>query len=152
MSIRETLEANVETTLQAMTIAAGYPLPKNLGLVTRQILDYDETAGKRPAAIIQGVSLRTELYAIGGIALSTLLGRVVFYFDVETNGQLPATYANAYLAAARVALLQDQSRGGVSGVLTTTVTFEPTASLWKQGQALEATLDFEIAYMHEGDA
>ena len=50
---REPIEAHIKMAFQAMTIAAGYQIPKDLGLVTRQHLDYDETMGLRPSAIIQ---------------------------------------------------------------------------------------------------
>ena len=148
---RENIEANVETTLQAMTISAGYNLPKDLGLVTRKILDYDETTGHRPAAIIQFPSLRTELIGLGSVGQSTLEGRVILYFDLDTGSLLPATWANRYVESTRAALLADRSRGANPYVLTTRITAEPTALLWKVGQALEATLDFEVVFLHEGN-
>src|SRR5262245_24329437 len=111
---REALEANVLTTLQGMTVAAGYDLPKDLRLVTRQILDYDETAGQRPACIIQFPDLRTELNGLGGIEQGTLNGRLIFYFDLETAPWLPVTWANKFIAAARTVLVLDESRGGLA--------------------------------------
>ena len=150
MNPREAIETNVETTLQAMTIGAGYNVPKNLGLVTRQILDYEETNGHRPAAILQFPSMRTELIGLGSVGQSTLQGRVIFYFDLDTGSLLPATYANRYVEATRAALLADGSRGANPYVLTTRITEEPTALLWKVGQAFEATLDFEVVFLHEG--
>jgi hypothetical protein len=147
---RESIEAHVETTLQGMTIAAGYTLPTDLRLVTRELLDYDETDGSRPAAIIQFTGARSELVGLGGIGQSTLMGRIVFYFDLETGSTLAATWANQYTRAARDALLVDRSRGANPQVLTTTIPEEPTALLWKTAQALEATLLFEVLVRHEG--
>jgi hypothetical protein len=146
---REAIEANILTTLQGMTIAAGFSLPKDLGLVTREILDYDDTSGKRPAAVIQFPDMRSELIGIGGIYDSQLEGRVIFYFDVDLNGALPATYANAYIHAAREILQRDESRGGVA--YHTGTYFDPTALLWKAGQAFEATMSFRVQFMHERD-
>ena len=147
---REPVEANIEATLQGMTIAAGYNLPKDLGLVTREPLDYDETNGRRPAAILQITSTTGELVGLGGIAQTTIMGRIVYYFDVNTNGAYTVTWVNRYLKATRDALLVDRSRGGNPGVINTTITDEPTALLWKTGQAIEATLTFEVLVMHDG--
>ena len=147
---REPVEANLAATLQAMTIAAGYSLPKDLGLVTRQLLDYDETRGLRPAAILQITGTPGELVGLGGIGQTTMQGRVVLYFDLETNGLLPVTWANAYTKAVRDAILADRSRGANPGVLTTIVLDEPTALLWKAGLAFEATVTFEVLVRHEG--
>jgi len=148
----EPIEANIEASLQAMTVGAGYNLPKNLGLVTREILDYDETIGKRPAAIIQITQVLSTLIGTGGVAHSTVHGRVIFYFDLDTGPMRAGTWANRYKTAARDALLLDRSRGGHPGVLTTTITEEPTSLLWKMGQAFEVTIIFEILVRHEGGA
>jgi hypothetical protein len=133
-----------------MTIAAGYPLPKNLGLVSREPLDYDETAGRRPAAILQITSAASERVGLSGVAQTTLMGRIVYYFDVTNGETLPATLVNIYLRATRDALLADRSRGANPQVLDTMIPDEPTASLWKTGQAIAATLLFEILCRHEG--
>lgn len=143
---REQIEANVETTLNAMTIANGYSLAKDLRLVTRETLDYDETQGRRPAAILQFTEMPSEVIELAGTVESTLSGRIVFYFDLDT-GILPATMANQYTAAARKALMQNPNRGG--NALTTRMVDEPTANLWKTGQALQATLAFEVPFIHE---
>ena len=132
----ESIEAHIETTLQGMTIAAGYNLPKDLQLVTREILDYEETAGRRPAAIIQVEEIVGELVGLGGVAQSTITGRVIFYFDLETNNLKPVTWANRYMVAAHDALLVDRSRGAHPHVLTTRVPQNYTALLWKIGQGL----------------
>jgi hypothetical protein len=148
----EPIEQNVEQTLQGMTTAAGYALPKNLVLVTRDLLDYDETVGKRPAAIIQTTGVESLRVALGGIVQSTLHGRVVFYFDLDTGPLKPATWANAYTMAARDALLVDKGRGNNPAVLDTSIPEAATALLWKAGQALQATLLFDVLVMHEGGA
>jgi hypothetical protein len=148
---REAVEVHLEATLVGMTIAAGYNLPKNLGLVSREPLDYDETAGRRPAAIIQITSAPSERVGTGGVSQTTLMGRVVYYFDVNnTSGMIHATLVNLYMRATRDALLADRSRGANPQVLDTTIPDEPTASLWKTGQAIEATLLFEVLCRHEG--
>ena len=146
----EPVEQNIETTLKGMTIEAGYNLPKDLVLVTRELLDYDETAGRRPAAIIQVEHISGELVGIGGIAQSTITGRIVFYFDLTTGSLKPATWANRYMQATHDALLVDRSRGGNATVLNTSVPVNDTALLWKAGQAFEATVRWEVLCMHEG--
>lgn len=146
---REPIEHNVLTVLQAMTIAAGYELPRDLRLVTRQIMDYDETNGQRPAAIIQFTEMPSELVGIGGISQATLSGRIVFYFDPDTGSDLPATWANRYVRGAIDALEADRSRGANPYVLTTRVVNQPTALIWKLGQACEATLFFEVLLMYD---
>lgn len=146
----EPIEAHIATTLHGMTIAAGYQLPKDLALVTREILDYDETAGRRPAAIIQVVEIAGELVGLGGLAQSTVTGRVVFYFDLETGSLTPATWANRYMVAVHDALLVDRSRGGNPVVLTTRVPQNLTALLWRAGLAFQATVTFEVVAMHDG--
>jgi hypothetical protein len=146
---RESIEAHVLATLQGMTIAAGFPLPKDLGLVTREIFDYDETAGSRPAAIIQFPGLRRELVGTGGIYRAHLEGRIIFYFDTDLNGLLPATYANAYIDAAATILERDDSRGGLAD--QTMADYQPTALLWKAGQAFEATQNFFVEFTYARD-
>lgn len=149
---REVIEENIESTLQGMTIAAGYVLPKDLGLISREPLDYDETNGRRPAAIIQITGTSSELVGLGGVAQSTISGRVIFYFDKETGAYSGATWANTYTKAARDVLLLDRSRGSNPNVITTRIPDEPVALLWKTGQAMEATLLFEVLVMHDGGA
>lgn len=146
----EPIEANIQATIQGMTISAGYDLPKNPGLVTREILDYDETAGRRPAVIVQVEGMTSELVGLGGIGQSTIRGRVIFYFDLDTGGLTPATWANRYMIATHDVLLVDRSRGGNAQVITTRVLENMTALLWKAGQAFQATVAFEVLCMHEG--
>jgi hypothetical protein len=147
---QEPIAAHIETTLLGMTIAAGYALPRDMRLVTREILDYDETAGRRPAAIIQVTGTNGERVGTGGVSQTTINGRVVLYFDVENGGVKPVTMANAYTKAVTDALLVDRSRGANPYVLDTSIPEQPTALLWKTGQALEATVLFEVLCRHEG--
>ena len=147
---QEPIAAHIETTLLGMTIAAGYAIPRDMRLITREILDYDETVGQRPAAIIQVTGTNGERVGIGGVSQTTINGRVVLYFDTDTGILKPATWVNAYMKAITDALLVDKSRGEIRNVLDTKVPEQPTALLWKTGQALEATLLFEVLCMHEG--
>ena len=79
---------------------------------------------------------------------TTIQGRIIYYFDLETNRLEPVTWANAYMKAARDALLLDRSRGGYAEHAV--VLDEPTAFLWKTGQAFEATVTFEVLARHMG--
>jgi hypothetical protein len=147
---REAIEANIEESIIGVTITAGYDLPEDFRLVTRELLMWDKVDGRYPSVIIQAEDVGREALSLGNIWDATLPMRLVVYFK-PILGEVPATTANRYAGALARKLMQDLSRGGLAD--QTMLEETPTGLLWRD-MGTQSVLEFtlRVSVLYEFDA
>lgn len=142
---RELIELDVFTTLQAMTIAAGYSLPRDFLTYDRQIKTFDQYT-RFPVLQVQAEEYDTEVKT-GGFYEDLLPIRVNVLFEAE-HGYVAATIANRYGMNIARALMQDRRRGGYAD---TTYVSKPStpAALLEAGPLFAVQVRVTVLYEYD---
>jgi hypothetical protein len=144
--VQDGIAQHLLTTLQGITIAAGYNLPEDFKLVTDELAMWDQVGGLYPSVVLQVEGDTPEPIEFAFGFEGRLPFRCIVYFRVPTVGGLdlvtdvrPARYARRYLVAIRRAYMQDISRGGLADWTEPDDT--PTPLVWRDNGA---TTVFEV--------
>ena len=142
------------TTLQGVTIAAGYDLPEDFKLVTNEVLMWDQCGGLYPSLVLQVHGQRPEPIGFAYDYEGHLAFRAIVYFRVPIVGGpevmteiRAADYARRYVVAITEAYTQDISRGSLADWTVPDETPEPL--VWRDQGAptvFEATAAGTVVY------
>lgn len=145
------------TTLQGVTIAAGYDLPEDFKLVTDEILMWDQLGGRYPSVVLQIEGQRPEPIECAFGFEGRLPFRAIIYFQVPSVGgpevvteTRAARYARRYVVAITRAYMQDISRGGLADWTEPDET--PTPLVWRDNGSttvFEATVRGLCVYEYD---
>lgn len=146
---REVIESFLLTRLAAITQQAGYLIPRDPWLVTRDVLDFAQTDGQRPALILILGQATYEELELGGLTADVRLpGAVRIDHDLEP-GYTRATVMNQWGAAIDASFGVDRSCGGVAEDLVITRVEQP--AIEEILEHMQGLVYFEVLYQRTRD-
>jgi hypothetical protein len=146
---REMIEQDLEITCTGITTAAGYDLPEDFLLISRELAMFDQVNNLYPALILQAEEVQTTFIELGWEVEARLGFRFVVYFRPIPD-EVPATTANRYRSAIERAIMMDPGRNGYAD--WTELDQTPMPLIWKDsvsGPVLEVTAHCTVIYTYD---